>query len=495
MKQIIFLATMLFSIACNAQYAGILIGDNALIYPDSTLNRLKRVSDSLTLKCKTEPPKAYKSKAQAKAHFIQIGKSRSKEALLDIEANIPFEDFVKKYKTANVDRDVLVVKSRYKDDDGQSMVDFSNVQFVNDGEYILTFEDDQVLYDKPKKGKWLFKFIEADKYWDSGDSLMAFYFTGEFETAALPAKYTALAQYVDCLIDPSSDMLSENAHVSYEDICTDPSSRVCRFIEYVHAANQKPDVINIDDWIKAAVLLREWESKRMEKADELKRRDPKFNVLMDEALKAAKAGAVTDDEFHNYIERYYPPAEALALKRNKKVLHRLLLRGEYIQHAIHLARLSAKALNWNVFIRAHIAFLGEEFVDSHDKDQLITRYDYSKELEALDLNLPDLLLGSCLAVEGAGPYHHSIDVWRAAAVFVSGKSSVRKEVEQKLLDMISDKELDDYNRSQMYFVYEHISERLVSEVSTKNDDRLAVAVGTLPTYLKKRIEVGVLWKD
>jgi len=160
MKQITTIILLFIGTACFSQDPEFGISSNGLIYSDTTVKQLKFIVDSLNLKFKVcELNKTYLSKFQAKAHFISLESGKIKDAKKDIEANISFDDFLKKYSKSEVEKELLVVKFKYKNYEEKDVIEFSSIRLNNKYEHEFNFEKTLNSYDEPLKGKWIYTFI------------------------------------------------------------------------------------------------------------------------------------------------------------------------------------------------------------------------------------------------------------------------------------------------------------------------------------------------
>jgi hypothetical protein len=177
MKQLSIVFLLHLSIRCLGQEAefGKLYG--GLIYSDTTISQLKAIVDSLNLKFKVcDLTRIYLSKSQTTAHFVSLEGPDVQRAGSDIEAGMPFDIFVKKYKKIKVERELVVLKSKYTDYRGKALTVFSTVALNGKYEHEYEFWNDLEKYDKPLKGKWI-RGIHGD---DTDASLNAMYVIGEF---------------------------------------------------------------------------------------------------------------------------------------------------------------------------------------------------------------------------------------------------------------------------------------------------------------------------
>jgi hypothetical protein len=141
--------------------------------------------------------------------------------------------------------------------------------------------------------------------------------------------------------------------------------------------------------------------------------------------------------FH-YTAKYYSGNAALAMIRNRRIGYMCNIGAELLGpiRDLNIARLAASTANWSVFLKTHLLFMGFEY-----RGKRITGI---KELEDMDLHVPDLLLGSELKIANPSenhPFKYPRNVGRDLT-----DVSDKKALEQKILSMIRSKELDDLNR-------------------------------------------------
>ena len=115
------------------------------------------------------------------------------------------------------------------------------------------------------------------------------------------------------------------------------------------------------------------------------------------------------------------------------------------------------------------------------------RQTYIKELEVLDINITDLLLGISLRVENANTNHYYGSIGRVGRALSETQSQA--EIEEKMLQMISDNNLDDFNRILMYYLFDNYNYFLSDTAKQKaNKVRLDLAVNRLPVYIASKIK-------
>ncbi|MFY0644131.1 MAG: hypothetical protein JXR19_06670 [Bacteroidia bacterium] len=153
------------------------------------------------------------------------------------------------------------------------------------------------------------------------------------------------------------------------------------------------------------------------------------------------------------------------------------------KHAVNIAHLSAETANWEVFLRAHLDIMNDRFDRVSDGSYAWEgRRTYVRELEELDINILDLLVGITLRMENAAKNHYYSSARRIGRAIADSEQS--EILGTQILSMIEDDLLDDYNRVIMYYVYSsycaHIDDKNIRETKL---ELLAQSVESLPEYL------------
>ena len=494
MKKLVLGFVILFSFQSFAQNPEFAKSSNGLIYSDSTIKQLKYIVDSLNIRFRAcDLQKVYRAKAQGKTNYIKLDTGNIKAALRDIEANISFDEFVKKYPAAKFDSDLLVVRFNYKDYEDKDVTRFSSVELSNDHYYIISLNENLQRFLKPLKGTWVFDYWPGSKLVE--EQISAFYFTANFIEPSLPEKYARMVQYADCMVDTSVGIFKENAQRTGGRSGRQPKekSKVIDFFQYINSKTGRPDYFS-GGWTEAKYKeyrkkCNEWDSLRLDRTDRLKENDDEFNELFRAALEEALADvSVSNDAFEEYVRRYKSPQIALELKRSRIVVGGCSQDLSPRRHAMNIALLSAETINWEIFLRSHLDIMNDNFERSIDGSYAwAERKTYIKELEVLDFNVTDLLLGISLRIENPGEHHYYGNISRLGRALSESKYQVA--IKSKILDMIRDEKLDDYNRMLMYYLYLNYNYYVDDkELQKKNIEKLQSAVNTLPVYLASKIK-------
>jgi len=482
---------LLFGISSYSQNTEFGQSNNELIYSDTTMKQLKFIVDSLNLKFKAcDLNKIYLSKPQAKAHYVSLEGKKAKEVKKDMEANISFDDFIKKYSQAEVEKELLVVKFKYKNYKEKNVVEFSSLELNKNYEHEFNFEENLKSYDQPLKGKWVFRHYQKSEY--SEESIDAFYFTTDFTQQPMPEIYAKMIQYSDCMVDTTAHVFYEKAHKRSARLRNKQPLKSKEFIDYIHKSTNMPDFneeYNEDNYEIYLKKYQLWDSLRLKRVDSLRIKDKKFDILLKEAIQEVMEKGGSDDEFEEYVGLYYSKKTALELKRNRIVIGGCSQDNSPRIHALNIAKLAAETIHWEIFLRSHLDIMNDRFERVSDGSYAWgKRKTYIKELEILDINVLDLLLGISLRIENPSDNHYYGSIGRIGrALSETNKSN---EMEIKMFEMIADTQLDDYNRILMYYLFLNYNHNIEDkEKQAENNQKLLVAVKALPTYLATKMTI------
>lgn len=393
-------------ISSQGQNSEFKVYSNGLIYSEETMTKLSHIVDSLNLKYKIcDFNKAFYSIYQTVGQIISLDTGDILSAKLDIDKQISIEEFKKKYPLAKIEMDVLILRQKYTNRDGNSIVYFQ--QFDLKDSYGFEIESKDVsLYDADLQNKWLSDYTEKTTY--SKENIKAFYFPNKFIKPRLPDEYSRMIGYSDCLIDTTSLKFK---------------------------SKQK------EGWVE---LPNHWQALSLKKK----------KTLLDEM-------------------------------RSTRVIGYCSMDSRPRQHAVNIALLSAETTNWEIFLKSHLDIMNDRFDRMSDGSYAWEmRNTYIKELEELNINVSDLILGISFRIENKAQNHYYGNIGRIGRAI--SESENRNEIDEKILSIIKDPNLDDYNRAIFYFLFKNYNYHIKDEnIKKLNIDKLNLAESTLPDYLKK----------
>lgn len=504
----------------KAQNSEFKLQDNGLIYSDIAMGKLKHIVDSLNLKFKVcDVNKKYYSNRQALAHHISLDENEVKKAKTDIEMNISFEEFIKKYPKAKVVEKVVVIATEYKNYRDQKELHFFTMELSENNNFSLSFEnkkESEVIH-----GNWIYIFNEKTKY--SDEDIEAYYIVKPFESVLLPQKYCRMIQYSDCLIDTTATVFTNNAKDSGVRYYSNEPNKARAFNQYVEQVLKRPsfefekfDILTGMDTIdfekpnkkiskkkraesnkKRAVVeveyetfhtkMEAWEEKRLSRIDSLKNKDANFMPKLIEAYAEAKDNKSSDDAFEEYVGLYISKDAELEMKRNRRVIGGCSMDDSPRIHAFNIALLSAETTKWEIFLQSHLNIMNDRFDRVSDGSwSQKGRSTYIREIEDLDINVLDLLFGISLRVNNAAENHYYGSINRLGRALSESKNQT--QFEDISLAMIADNDLDIYNRLLIYFLFQNYNNNLPNEFQQKrNTEKLKVSIAKLPDYVVSKI--------
>jgi hypothetical protein len=374
------------------------------------MNKLSTIVDSLNLKYKyCDLNKTYLSKKQTVGYLIELTKGNIKSAKKDIDDNLGFEAFIKKYPEAVIEKNILIVRFDYTNYNDEEVMEFSEVDMTGGYGFRIQKQKNSNQNETIGANSWLYEYDEKDAY--SDESLTAFYFPNSFTAKPLTEKYARMIGYADCLIDTTVTKVKNDAEEGYY--------------------NRLPT---------------NWQKLSKKKKENL-----------------------------------------LTTMRSTKVVGSCSMDSSPRRHAINIAMLSAETINWEVFLRSHLDIMNDRFDRVSDGSYAqAERQTYIRELEELNINVPDLIFGVSMRIENASENHYYGSISRTGRALAESKN--RDDIENAMLSMIKDSELDDYNRVLVYFLYLNYHHFLKDEsLKTSALVKLKSAVTMLPEYLHTKI--------
>lgn len=476
-----------FTIAhsCFSQAGEFETYSNGYIYDEKTMGQLRHIVDSLNFSFQgCDLSRRYKAISQACAHYIVLDTGNIREAKKDLEKNMPFEQFMTKFPACKSQLDILVIRFMYKDDDDHDVVKFLGLPVSSHFWMSSIDRDDPAFYKKDLNQKWLVEFTEKSSY--SKESLVAYFFTSSFKSQPLPEKYSQLIQYSDCLIDTNGIIYKNSASFGSMHSEDYENSKVGQFMNFIHTATQHPDPDAEGE--RNYEAMEAWNKVSHDRIDSLFHVNKRCAFMLKEAVKEALVQGNSDDEFEYIVGRFSSKKTELELKRSRRVVGFCSQDQGPRLHAREIAILSAETVQWDIFLRAHLDIMNDNFDRVSDGNYAWAgRKTYIQELEALNINVLDLLIGIALRVENPSKNHYYGDNDRLGRALA--ETHQPEIFEQKVLSMIKDKDLDDFNRLLMFYLFHSYKSYAVND---ENQDEITSSVYAasqlLPDYLAQKFK-------
>lgn len=460
--------------AALAQSAEFAIHSNGLIYNEQTMSRLSHIVDSMHIRFRNCEPHEYKSLAQGPATYFHLNTNLT-QAREAIERNITPEAFLTKFPKATTERRAWIMKNVYKNYENVRFVQYFSLPLRNEDEFRL---DIQYQPSQDKIKGWVYQQDES--------GLSALYL--DLEEQPLPFGYAYLVQYVDCMIDSTATLyLTKEWHTNYER--QDQGTKASEFLFFVNNFEGKPQEPDYDwDKEKEARIrykkfqkqYEEWDQKRLQALDIKMKADPAHLDLLRSAAEETISKGTGDPALEFYVERYLSPVLTLQMKRLRRVMGMCSMDRSPRLHAASICRLAAETAQWDIFLRAHLDIMNDNFSRASDGSYAWEgRGTYLKELEALNIQATDLLLGTCFLASNTGDNHYYGDIGRIGRALA--ETADKTAIENRLLIMIQDPGLDRYNRLRIAYLFDNYNYHLKDEGRKKaNKENFLKAVASLP---------------
>lgn len=417
---------------------------NGLIYSDQTMMQLQQIVDSLNLKFRVcDLDRSYRAKMQARAVRVELEGDNLEKPLRDLSDQMRLDEFLQKYPEAKVQRDLLAVRDFDKDDEGNDVLELNTYP----EEFYLKIPASAPCAKEAKKGRCLYRHSPKNE-WRDKEYLTAYYLETDFAAPVLPFDYARMVQYTECMIDTTTTTYLGSSYSSYWDDDDDAKKLPAVEAFYKFIALPEADTSAPGDYL-ARSRYRERRDSNM-RANLAK--GPEFKKFLQNAVDECVASEVPDFFLEQLAGEFLSKKAELNMKRCRRVMGQCSQDSGPRDHALDIAKLAAESASWEVFLRSHLDIMNDRFPRATDGSYAWgARHTYLRELEELELNIPELMIGVCLRVENPGKNHYFGNVGRVGRAL--SESSDRENIETQIRKGIADKSLDDFNRLVLYYLY------------------------------------------
>jgi hypothetical protein len=468
MKYGLFLLVMITGY-CHGQNT-LRIYPNGLIYADTTMHKSRLIVDSPNAKFRANNVShPYYSLPQGRADYVEIP---SKAVLQEIKKGMSYAGFAKAHPGSIVQKDAWLVKTHYTDQ-GKRLIQYYGLPAACCEEVSISLPSTAA---NDKNSGWVI----------SADGKAAFYIK-KLETQQLPPAYARLVQYVDYVIDTTTDIYLPGAK-EIVDQKVKADSKAGKFIGLVRTFPNEP--MPPKDSLSEAFAnypknRRTWDSLRLLHVDQQMKTEVSWKASLSEARDEALATGNTDTELDFFIAQYLSKADALKLKRGRKVIGKSKRDLSPRYHAAEISQLAAETTQWDIFLRAHLDIMNDTGLERRSDGnlkKLAQRDTYVKELEEMNIAVVDLMIGTTLRVQKMSDNHYWGSNSRVGAALADSKE--KYNVKNRLLRMIQDPALDPFNRLQAAYMFSNYAYSLEgSEQVTMAVQDLKRAIQGQPDFL------------
>ncbi len=494
----------------RAQHGEFTTYPNGLIYSEQTMAKLSNIVDSLNLKfkvCDANPK--YQAVAKTRIQTIRFRSTEDSlnQAFADLKHQMLPQDFKRKYPTVEMS-DTMSVHYRQTT---SSSLEF----FTFPGGYYLwneVFElDSPHLLDEKKIGIWL---VERTKKYDVA-FIKAIRLIEVPQNQQVPPEYARMIQYGDCVIDTTTSLFLSSAYARrrYDlNISAADSIAVANFTNLFKNAPKSPEyyeyhaqcakrmeleLLDLKDSVFAqSVEYQQYivENEKFKKQQtqfliEVKA-TPNFELLKQKALNVATATGYSVDYLSNLMEQCGDKRAVLRLKRSYRLVGQCSQDDSPRRQLQGIAALAAETAHWESFVRAHLDVMNDRVNRVTDGSYAWGgRKTYIRELEDLGLDIPKLLIGTCLQFNKPAKNHYFGNISRIGRALAETRYA--QQVEDLLFKMVQDSQLDDFNRYLCFYLFKNYMDNIddkTKQVVCKA--KLETARLSLPHYIAEKIKAN-----
>lgn len=312
------------------------------------------------------------------------------------------------------------------------------------------------------------------------------YLDAPFISAELPERYARYLMYSECMIDTTATVFFEEARRSDGFERNMAWEGLERYInrKFGKRAPKFPEEGSEGVYNTYYTKLSKWQQEREQFVADTCSRTSAFKVQLQKALDEARLSGNSNGELEMYVARYISLPQALELKRSRRVVGMCSQDDSPRVHALQIAQLAAESRQWDIFLRSHLDIMNDRMDRMSDGSYAYdARLTYLKELEALQIDVPELMYGISLRTENPSRNHYFGTIWRVGRAL--SESSIAPQIESELLGMVADPALDDFNRLMLFYLYSNMKYYEDSDKGKEGFKKAeAVALALLPEYMQ-----------
>jgi len=422
---------------------------------EQLLNGAAHYVDSATRSTLRIDLDASRSSMQTRGNVIVVETGNLLQARKDLDHNISFEAFRKKYPQARIEMDRLLVLEKQ---DSQFVCNAVPL----DAETSSSWE---IPIGARNTTRWRYRVFYHG-------TIAAVYLQDSFRSQVLPIKYASMVAYYNRLAERQTPVFPANALFCFRFNNPDTSLATYKFLQYVRERSQCPDVnritimryacnfiacdseykkyLNDIAWNSSVrdsekvMSLREfkkqydrlcayrsWFFERFRSIDRISDSE-EFRRLFRIALDSALNRGYFNDEFEDYVARYGNPSDALRLKLGRHVYSDCGNDDAPRYHLFHIMQLAEQVGDYRTFFKTYDCLMDAPF----DGSQFL-HHSYFDELGLTQIDVPRFIVGKFFSSKSN--YH----LFLARLI---DESKYKSQIIDLFLATISDTKVDFFNR-------------------------------------------------
>ena len=443
---------------------------NGLIYSNAAIANLGKIIGEENERFRQcDLTKTFKAVAPTTAGVYYVEPSAARTARRDLRNGMKVREFESKYRL-EAEEMVLAVKREGSNYEGKEFV------------YIDAYPGIEMQIPKGKwtgshQGLWIF-------HEDYDENLVVLRLDRKFQTVSIPYKYARMIQYSECMVDTTQQLFTyKQDWKTQEDYPED--NAITDLFNYIdeELGEKAPEWTMEMKPEEYDTLDTAYQSKRQYFLDRTLSKKPQFKAQLEAAYEFALDNEASTYQLEDLVEAYLGRREALDLKRSRRVIGMCSMDSSPRYHAMNIAQLAAESFSWDLFLRAHLDILNDNFSRASDGSYAWAgRQTYVKEMEILDIEVGDLLLGITFRVQNPSPNHYYGSIRRLGRAISESKD--RDAIVSTIKEGIADTYLDTYNRMLLFYLYANTTYQKNLAAGVEFDREQVEQVRTLlPAYL------------
>lgn len=416
---------------------------NGLMYADSNMRMLGHMVDSLNIRFRhCDLAHTYYSNPQGRFWHLEFASTTDNLARLrgDLARNKSLDYLLSTYKDVlkKMDTTGFIVEAHFNGDEREYVYLTGEPENGYESNYSLNRGKERL----PSR-EWVQRFDPKDKY-TKENSVDAWYLPQPLARQRIPDEYARYLQYADCMIDTNTTIfLTQKRNRPRQESDDAAYKALVAYLNQKTNARKKGK----DDWEYNYLSER-----KIEFAETHLRNDERFMQLLEDAVESCIEYDDSRGDLEALTAAVLSKAKALELKRHRIVAGMCSQDQSPRLHARNIAILAAETNSWDIFLRAHLDIMNDRFERRSDGSYAYGgRKTYLKELEVLDIDVIDLMFGLTLRAADLPEHHYYGTVWRLG--WAMSESKDKGLFEDKILHMLKDRRLDEFNRGLLFILY------------------------------------------
>lgn len=468
--------------------------ENGMLYSDQMLEYWKPQPDSLQQAWQKEKVycKSIFSEPYAIAHNFSLD-TLVNSAYADIQNGIDWDVFKSKYPAITAKENFIVTFEKWETRNEEtihfrSMFERCNCPDIDASTDISTLQ-----------GSFVIDYYRKDTT-DTPGYLSGLFIKSLEQPQLIPETYATWIHYADFITGPEPLFLNKyfSMYAMYRGK-SQPRPAHDRFFEYIDIpgmpqpsellyTNAKYIDFTGNHYSRNDLPYRIWQEKRELHIQENLTDKAEFKLLLGSAVEETIRLGIPDELLENWALQYLDEYLGWTMMRLRPVYSSCGNDPAPTERLYEIAKYCSFENNhWFGFIRAHLGLINDRTDWS-----IYYKTRFVRELEALDLDVPALLLGSLLQMNNTPSAHNEGNVKQVGWALAQCK--IADQVAETLSLGIADEQLDMQNRLILYRVYRHM---LLRRNGLKFDlkEHSLISKNTKEQILKVQNTLPQPWRD